>query len=113
MMIRAGKLKTNMTAAPIKEVVKQVVQWTGMRNVPVEDRTRLVSDQGSSCLSHAFEDYPRMLQIRHMRCAPHHPRANGKIGRFQETPKGRLNLLVYSSSEQLRAAIVGFIEFYN
>ena len=84
-----------------------------MKNVPVEDRTRLVSDNGSSYLSQAFEDYLRMLQIRHVRCAPHHPQTNGKIERFHETLKARLNLLVYTSVEQLRAAMAEFIEFYN
>jgi len=112
-MILAWELKTDMTAASISEVVEGAVEWTGMRDVPVEDRTRLLSDNGSSYLSHAFEDYLRMLQIRHIRCAPHHPQTNGKIERFHETLKARLNLLVYTSPVQLRAAMAEFIEFYN
>ena len=59
-----------------------------MKNVPVEDRTRLVSDNGSSYVSHTFEDYLRMLAIRHIRCAPHHPQTNGKIERFQRDAEG-------------------------
>jgi putative transposase len=112
-MILAWELKTDMTSASISEVVERGVEFTGMKNVPVEDRTRLVSDNGSSYLSHAFEDYLRMLQIQHIRCAPHHPQTNGKIERFHETLKARLNLLVYTSREQLRAALAEFIEFYN
>ena len=112
-MILAWELKTDMTSASISEVVERAVEFTGMKNVPVEDRTRLVSDNGSSYLSHAFEDYLRMLEIRHIRCAPHHPQTNGKIERFHETLKARLNLLVYTSAEQLRAAMSEFIEFYN
>lgn len=65
-----------------------------MKNLPVENRMRLVSDNGSSYLSHAFEDYLRVLPIRHIRCTPHHPQTNGKIERFLETLKARLNLLV-------------------
>ena len=38
-----------------------------------------------------------MLEIRHIRCAPHHPQTNGKIELFHETLKARLNLLVYTS----------------
>ena len=106
-MILAWELKTDMTSASISEVVEQAVEFTGMKNVPVEDRTRLVSDNGSSYLSHAFEDYLRMLKIRHIRCAPHHPQTNGKIERFHETLKARLNLLVYTSAEQLREALAG------
>jgi transposase InsO family protein len=33
---------------------------------------------GPGFLAHAFEDCLRMLQIRHIRCAPHHPQTNGK-----------------------------------
>jgi putative transposase len=112
-MILAWELKTDMTSVSISEVVERAVEFTGMKDVPVEDRTRLVSDNGSSYLSHAFEDYLQMLQIRHIRCAPHHPQTNGKIERFHETLKARLNLLVYTSPEQLRAAMAEFIEFYN
>jgi hypothetical protein len=39
--------------------------------------------------------------------------ANGKIERFHETLKARLNLLVYTSPEELRRALAEFIEFYN
>ena len=112
-MILAWELKTDMTSASISDVVEQAVEFTRMKDVPVEDRTRLLSDNGSSYLSYAFEDYLRMLQIRHIRCAPHHPQTNGKIERFHETLKARLNLLVYTSVEELRAAMAEFIEFYN
>ena len=111
--ILAWELKTDMTSASISEVVERAVEWTGMKRVPVQDRTRLLSDNGSSYLSHAFEDYLRMLEIRHIRCAPHHPQTNGKIERFHETLKARLNLLVYTGPGQLRAAMAEFIEFYN
>ena len=112
-MILAWELKTDMTSASISEVVERAVEFTGMKNVPVEDRARLLSDNGSSYLSHAFEDYLRTLRIRHIRCAPHHPQTNGKIERFHETLKARLNLLVYTSAEELRRALDAFIEFYN
>ena len=41
------------------------------------------------------------------------PQTNGKIERFHETLKARLNLLVYTSPEELRAATAEFIEFYT
>lgn len=68
--------------------------------MPVENRTRLVSDDGSSYLSHAFEDYLRMVAIRQVGCARHHPQTNGTIERVRQP-----------------GAVVGrpgnFIEFYN
>src|SRR5713226_183366 len=64
-------------------------------------------------LGSQVEDYLRALQIRHIYCAPHHPLTNGKLERFHETLKARLNLLVYTSPEVLRAAMADFIRFYN
>ena len=102
-----------MTAESISDVVEQAVEWTGMKNVPVEDRSRLVTDNGPGFLAQAFEDYLRMLALRHIRCSPHHPQTNGKLERFQETLKARVNLLVYPVPEYLRRAIAEFIGFYN
>ncbi len=111
--ILAWDLKADMTAQSISEVVQQAVEWTGMEQVPIEDRTRLLSDRGSGYLARAFEDYLRTLAIQHIYCSPHHPQTNGKLERFHETLKARLNLLVYTSPESLRAAMADFIDFYN
>lgn len=70
-------------------------------------------DSGAGFLAHAFEDYLRMLALRHIRCSPYQPQTNGKLERFHETLKARVNLLVYSSTEELRRSIGEFIEFYN
>jgi putative transposase len=49
--------------------------------------------------------------IRHIRRSPHHSLTNGKLERYHETLKARVNLLVYSGPEELRQAIAKFIEF--
>jgi transposase InsO family protein len=46
-------------------------------------------------------------------CSPHHPQTQGKLVRFRETLKARLNLLVYTSPGRLHAAMADFIDFYN
>jgi transposase InsO family protein len=106
-------LKRDLTAESISEVVQEAVEWTGMERVPVQDRTRFLSDRGPGFLARALEDYLRMLEIRHLYCSPYHPQTNGKLERFHETLKARLNLLVFTSPEALRAAMAEFIEFYN
>ena len=100
-LILAWALASDMTSASISAVVEQAVAFTGMKRVPVEDRTRLLTDRGSGYLARAFEGYLHMLQIRHVLCSPHHPQTNGKLERFHETLKARLNLLVYPSPEAL------------
>jgi transposase InsO family protein len=84
-----------------------------MDHVPVADRTRLLSDRGLGYRARAFEDYRRILAIRHTYCSPYHPQTNGKLERFHEALKARLNLLVFTCPEALRAAMAEFIEFYN
>ncbi len=111
--VLASDLKPDMTADSISDVVEQAVAFTGMRQVPVEDRTKLLSDHGSGYLARAFEEYLCMLQIRHIYCAPHHPQTNGKIERFHETLKARMNLLVYTSPDELRRTMQEFIDYYN
>jgi RNA-directed DNA polymerase len=111
--VLASDLKPDMTAHSISDVVEQAVAFTRMRQVPVEDRTRLLSDRGSGYLARVFEEYLEMLQIRHIYCAPYHPQTNGKIERFHETLKARMNLLVYTSPEQLRRTMQEFIAYYN
>jgi putative transposase len=111
--ILAWDLKLDTTAQSISEVVQQAVEWTGMEQGPIEDRTRFLSDRGPGFLARVLEDYLRMLEIRHIYCSPYHPQTNGKLERFHETLKARLNLLVFTSPEALRAAMAEFIEFYN
>ncbi len=111
--VLASDLKPDMTADSISDVVEQAIAFTGMRQVPVEARTKLLSDHGSGYLARAFEEYLRMLAIRHIYCAPHHPQTNGKIERFHETLKARMNLLVYTSPDELRRTMQDFIEYYN
>ena len=112
-MILAWDLMLDMTAESIGDIVEQAVQFTGMRSVPVEDKTRLLTDNGPGYIAKVLEDYLRMQSIRHIRCSPHHPQTNGKLERFHQTLKTRLNVLVYSSPEELRRAMADFIEYYN
>jgi putative transposase len=111
--VLASDLKPDTTADSISDVVEQAVAFTGMRQVPLEDRTKLLSDRGSGYLARAFEEYLCMLSIRHIYCAPHHPQTNGKIERFHETLKARMNLLVYTSPDELRRTMQEFIDYYN
>jgi transposase InsO family protein len=66
-------------------VVQVVVDITGMTEVPLEERTRLLSDNGSGYVSRAFRDYLSLVGIRHIRAAPYHPQTNGKLEQSRYT----------------------------
>ena len=111
--ILGWKLQTDMTAGSLIEVVQQAVDATGMTDVPVVDRTRLLSDNGSGYISRAFNDYLHLVGIDHIRSAPFHPQTNGKIERYQQSLKKQVNQLTYAFPGELEKAIMDFVDYYN
>ena len=111
--ILAWDLKMDMTADSLIDVVQQAIDATGMSQVPVKDRTSLLSDNGSGYVSRAFGDYLRLVGIKHILAAPFHPQTNGKIERYHQTLKGRLNQTPFEMPSELRDAIVSFVAYYN
>ena len=55
--ILAHRLQRDMTSDSLIEVVQDAVDRTAMDQVPVTDRTRLLSDNGPGYVSRAFRDY--------------------------------------------------------
>jgi putative transposase len=111
--ILAWKLQKDMSANSLIEVVQEAVDATGMTDVPVEDRTRLLSDNGAGYVSRAFKNYLCLLGIGHILAAPFHPQTNGKIERYHRSIKGELSLLPYEMPSQLERAITDFVDYYN
>ena len=108
--ILAWRLQRDMTSDSLIEVVQEAVDRTGMDQVPVTDRTRLLSDNGPGYVSRAFRDYLGMVRIKHILAAPFHPQANGKLERYHRTLKRDINQVLPSD---LEAAIVAFVSYYN
>ena len=111
--ILGWKLQKDMTANSLIEVIQEAVDATGMTEVPVEDRTKLLSDNGSGYISRAFRDYLGLVGIRHIRAAPFHPQTNGKVERYQQSLKREVNQSPYDLPSQLERAIADFVDYYN
>ena len=111
--ILAWKLQRDMTADSLIEVIQEAIDATGMIEVPVEDRTRLLSDNGAGYISRAFRDYMHLVGIRHIFAAPFHPQTNGKLERYHQTLKREVNQVPYELPGQLEKAISDFVEYYN
>ena len=111
--ILAWKLQEDMSAHSLIEVVQEAVDATGMTDVPVEDRAKLLSDNGAGYVSRAFRDYLRLVSIGHILAAPFHPQTNGKVERYQQSLKREVNQLPYELPSQLERAIADFVDYYN
>lgn len=111
--VLAWKLQTDMTADSLIEVVQLAVDATGMTEVPVEDRTRLLSDNGSGYVSRAFRDYLHLVGIHHILASPFHPQTNGKLERYHQSIKQEVNQLPYEMPADLAQAIAEFVDYYN
>jgi len=107
------KLQKDMSANSLIEVVQEAVDFTGMTDVPVEDRTKLLSDNGAGYVSRSFRDYLRLVGIGHILAAPFHPQTNGKVERYQQSLKREVNQLPYELPSQLERAIADFVDYYN
>ncbi|MFQ5826069.1 MAG: transposase [Dehalococcoidia bacterium] len=111
--ILAWELQKDMTSGPLIEVVQEAVDATGMTEVPLEDRTRLLTDNGSGYVSRAFRDYLRLVGIRHILASPFHPQTNGKMERYYQTLKREVNQVPYEVPSQLELALADFVSYYN
>ena len=111
--ILAWQLKTDMSANSLIDVTQEAVDLTGMTDVPVEDRTFLLSDNGSGYLSRKFSEYLRLVGIKHIVASPYHPQTNGKIERYHRTIKGKINLIPYDTPSELENEIASFVRYYN
>ena len=111
--ILGWRLQVDMTTPSLIEVVQDAVDLTGMTDVPVEDRTRLLSDNGSGYVSRLFREYLQLVGIRHVLAAPYHPQTNGKLERYHQTLKRDVNQLPYDVPRELEVAIGRFVDFYN
>ena len=75
---------------------------------------RLITDNGSAYRSHAWRDACTELGIKPKRTRPYRPQTNGKIERFHRTlADGWAYARFYSSETERRAALPGWLHFYN
>jgi putative transposase len=111
--ILGWKLQRDMSANSLIEVVQEAVDATGMTDVPVENRTRLLSDNGAGYVSKVFHDYLHLVGIGHILAAPYHPQTNGKVERYQQSLKKEVNQLPYELPSELERAIAAFVDYYN
>jgi len=104
------ELCKNMRSDDVERVVSRALDITGLA---VDERPRLLSDNGSCYVSGDLKEYLAEQSITHVRGKPLHPQTQGKIERYHRTMKNIIKLEHYYSPEELEAQIADFVEYYN
>lgn len=111
--IIAWKLTPTMNHTDVEETLDLAIAATGVKQVAVQHRPRLLSDNGSAYISGDLADYLALHGIRHTRGAPYHPQTQGKIERYHRSIKNVICLEHHYFPGQLEQAIAAFVEHYN
>jgi len=111
--ILAWKLTTSMSHADVEETLDLALAATGITQVQVHHRPRLLSDNGSAYLSKELAAYLKNYDIRHTRGAPYHPMTQGKIERYHRSLKNVICLENFYFPWEVEQAVAAFVEAYN
>ena len=108
--IVAFKLCTTMAAAEVTATLDLALQASGLDCLPVDQRPRLLSDNGPSYVAAELADWLGEQGMSHTRGKPYHPMTQGKIERWHLSLKSRILLENYYLPGDLERAIVTFVD---
>jgi putative transposase len=111
--IVSWKLFTGMTAEDVQELLDEAIAKTGVEQVEVRHRPRLLSDNGSAFVSKALRSYLEERGMAHTRGKPYHPQTQGKIERFHRSLKNVVTLRNFYLPWELEEEVTRFVRYYN
>src|SRR6266511_2050652 len=111
--ILAWKLCTTMSATDVSDTLQVALRGSGLNQVKVLHRPRLLSDNGPSYVSRELGKWLEDNGIKHIRGRPYHPMTQGKIERYHRSMKNRILLDNYYLPGQLEHSIQEFVSYYN
>ena len=111
--IVAYKLCPTMAAADVTATLNLALQASGLNQVPLDQRPRLLSDNGPSYVASELADWLDEQGMRHTRGKPYHPMTQGKIERWHLSLKSRILLENYYLPGDLERAVADFVQHYN
>lgn len=111
--ILAWRLCTTMGASDVMDTLNDALNFTGLDQVKVNHRPRLLSDNGPCYLSGELADYLDSKDMTHTRGRPYHPQTQGKIERWHRSMKNQILLDHYYLPGELQENIQRFVTYYN
>jgi putative transposase len=109
--IVAWKLCNTMQASDVTETLDRALVASGLDQVKVMQRPRLLTDNGSSYIAGDLAEWLKRRGMTHIRGAPRHPQTQGKIERWHQTLKNRILLEHYYLPSEAQVGV--FVEHYN
>jgi putative transposase len=111
--IVAWKLCATMRATDVTETLDLALAASGLDQVTIVHRPRLLTDNGASYVAGDLAEWLHGRGMQHIRGAPYHPQTQGKIERWHQTLKNRVLLEKYYLPGALEAEVGAFVEYYN
>ena len=111
--IVAWRLCTSMSASDVADTLDDALCFTGLDQVKVRHKPRLLSDNGPCYISGELSDYLQANGMTHTRGRPYHPQTQGKIERWHRSMKNQILLNNYYLPGKLQEHLQRFITYYN
>jgi transposase InsO family protein len=111
--IVSWRLTSSMAAEDVKDTLDDALAVTGLEQVAVRHRPRLLSDNGPCYISKELGEYLAEKEMSHTRGKPYHPQTQGKIERYHRTMKNVVKLRNYYLPEELERELARFVNYYN
>ncbi|NIP48432.1 MAG: IS3 family transposase, partial [Gammaproteobacteria bacterium] len=111
--IVAWRLCSSMSATDVQDTLDDALAFTGLDQVKVNHKPRLLSDNGPCYLSGELSSYLEQQGMTHTRGKPYHPQTQGKIERWHRSMKNQILLNHYYLPSELEEHLQRFITYYN
>ncbi len=102
-----------MKAKDVTDRLELALEASGCDQAMVVHKPRLLSDHGSSCVAADLADHLDDKGMDHVRAAPHHPQAQGRIEGWHQTMKNRVPPENYFLPGDLQRQIDAFVDHDN
>ncbi len=111
--IIAWRLCTSMSASDVSDTLDDALSFTGLDEVKINHKPRLLSDNGPCYISGELADYLEENGLSHTRGRPYHPQTQGKIERWHRSMKNQILLNNYYLPCELQEHLQKFVSYYN